>query len=464
MPTPLPPGFHRESYSNPALPPGFRRDTVTLSQPNVEAPGVIQRFLEATGLPTSKAEYKAMRPSTAEIIGGPAVTAGKLVLNYGKNLYQRGKSAGSEIKSDIGNIRAGQPVVPNLGAMAEAGTEFGLRGLLAPVGGGAIQTGGEDFESGNLPGFTGDVLGTIANLLMFDKSRPVSDEVATNKLAFAAGKGTTEPITTALSDIRSTAREAKPRNVNDFLDVVNRSKDDMNKEVGQAMFPVQHYTIVPTGVSQRILSLITPNMSQTAEGRAAIQQIKSAAREFEKPWTVQQLDAERMKRYADLNTFNKKDPVARYAAKNGSVNIAIDDAVNQAIRDTVYPILDTSAGKSPGYFANLKRRQSALIDLQSTLDKRTKELRDITARTKGAPRISGENVSLYGHPTGGVGSSVHRLQDIIIRPNPEKQAARRVRQTFGTGNITRIVRPSSRVITATLPVRLLSTLPEGENQ
>ena len=51
-------------------------------------PGFISRTAEAAGIPTSMDQLKQTmpQPTWADAIGGPAVTAGKQILNYGRDL------------------------------------------------------------------------------------------------------------------------------------------------------------------------------------------------------------------------------------------------------------------------------------------------------------------------------------------------------------------------------------------
>jgi hypothetical protein len=120
-----------------------------------DQPGVLARtgksFAQGLGIPTSKAELEAAQPSTIEKIVGPAATAGKMGLNYVKNLYHQGKESASEIGDAITNVREGQPVGENLGKAGAAASDFALKGVLAPVGGSALSAYGEDIAAGKYP-------------------------------------------------------------------------------------------------------------------------------------------------------------------------------------------------------------------------------------------------------------------------------------------------------------------------
>jgi hypothetical protein len=71
-------------------------------------------------------------------------------------------------------------------------------------------------------------------------------------------------------------------------------------------------------------------------------------------------------------------------------------------------------------------------------------------KIKGTPRFGSKNVSAYmaGTRTAHPGISVHRLHEVISRPNPEALANKSVRRAF-TG------RPTSKAAIYSLPLRQL---------
>jgi hypothetical protein len=134
---------------------------VPIGQTRGDDAGVISRaaksFAQGIGIPTSKEELEAAQPSLAEKIGGPAVTAGKVIYNYGKNLYNQGRESLGEVGDAIQNVREGQPVLENIGKAGAAGMDLALKGVLAPVGGTATARAGEDIAAGKIPEAAGDI-------------------------------------------------------------------------------------------------------------------------------------------------------------------------------------------------------------------------------------------------------------------------------------------------------------------
>jgi hypothetical protein len=129
-----------------------------------QPPGYFKRLGQSLGLPTSMDELKAAQPSTAEIIGGPAVTAGKMLWNYGKTAV-KGVKEGAQEAYDAGqNIAAGQPVLPNV---AKAGYGLAHANLQAtPVIGPPVETAGQDVSAKNYRGALGGLTGVIAQLAL----------------------------------------------------------------------------------------------------------------------------------------------------------------------------------------------------------------------------------------------------------------------------------------------------------
>jgi hypothetical protein len=196
------------------------------------------------------------------------------------------------------------------------------------------------------------------------------------------------------------------------------------------MQPIAGVTTVPTGVADKIRELVTPSMQHTAEGRAEANYIKNAAKDFDKEWSFRELDDMRMRTRAKLDAFSRKEPVARYTAAKGDASKAVDEAILDGVRDTVYPEMDRAAHKPEGYFADLKGRQSNLITLQSILDKRLKNLQGAQAVSEVAPRFSSENVSLSAHAGSLPRAGIYGIRNAISPTRELNAASKNVSRAF----------------------------------
>jgi hypothetical protein len=122
----------------------------------------------------------------------------------------------------------------------------------------------------------------------------------------------------------------------------------------------------------------------------------------------------------------------QYSTIKRSRSVAIDKAIADGVRETVYPQMDKLAGKPPGYFAGLKQRIGNLMQLESKVDKQVKTLRDKTSRSKGAPMLNKGQVA-EGGGSAAVGYKhgvIRTLARAVSPENPEADANKRVKQAF----------------------------------
>lgn len=279
----------------------------------------------------------------------------------------------------------------------------------------------------------------LATLVGFgEKTSPKAAEHLTSAAATPGNAGKVlDAVANTVGDIEQEMRKlpASQRTVEGFLSSVNARKDAMNVESGAALLPIAGQRTVPMGVSTRIRSLIHPYMDHTASGRAEKSAIIRASKDFEKPWTYQDLDAMRTTLASQLSKHRAKGTVARYAAQKGDTDLAIDNMIEGGLRDTVYPAMDRAAGKPAGYFANLKGRQSSLIQLQDILEKRISDLKGQQAVSSVGSRFTHENVGVSAHPGSLPRASVYGLKNAVLGPKKVlKQANKQVGKAFPSVN------------------------------
>ena len=101
-------------------------------------PGVVKRGLKSygqqVGIPTSKEELKAMAPSRTDEVGmllAPGVyQAGKIGVDYVKNLIEQGKTSMKEAGEAGANIAEGGSVLQNAGKATAAGSDLFFLSLI----------------------------------------------------------------------------------------------------------------------------------------------------------------------------------------------------------------------------------------------------------------------------------------------------------------------------------------------
>lgn len=398
-------------------------------------PGRVLRGMGATGTTRGVPESVAtMMPGGGTIEGASHIAGGVDQIAHGHPIKG----------SDEAVQGFGQAAAP---AIAATSPEF----LPAAVGYGAAGAAAtRTAEAFGASPETADFIGNfLIGALGSKAALGKSTDKTTAKLAFGSGKGSTIPIEATRSDLLKTVSgSGAPETVRDFLATVNTTKSNLNQEFTNALGPHANQQIVPVDVSRRILDLITPNMQQTAEGRAEAQYIRKAATEFQKPWTLAQLNSERMGRFADLGSYHNKLPVGKYMAERGNVNVAIDKAVNDAIKDTIYPMMDRFTGKPAGFFADLQGRVSNLISLQNSLDKQVNELHDVAMRQKGAPLFSRGRIRANIGESGTPRFWMSNVLSALHAPNDEATANKAIRSAFASG-----ASPESFIMA--LPVKVL---------
>lgn len=260
--------------------------------------------------------------------------------------------------------------------------------------------------------------------------------------AAASGKGpqagvTLEAINNTLGELEGEIRNLpkSQRTVEGFLNAVNLRKDAMNAESGIAMMPIRGKEANTLGIANSIRGLGRSYMANTPEGRAQLAYLKKRATAFEKPgWTYGALDEMRTDLSSQLAKHNAKGSVAKYTAEKGDLDLAIDNAILNGLRETVYPEMDRAAGKPSGYFEQLKGRQSSLITLQSILDKRVSDLKGSQAVSEVASRFSHENISVSAHPGSLPRAGLYGLRNVVAPTREMNAASKHVAKAFPSVN------------------------------
>lgn len=283
-------------------------------------------------------------------------------------------------------------------------------------------------SSGDMPALLHQVTSPIATALI---GALIGHEVPTqaastkrvNKLAYATGPSSSvdipRAIQTAMPDLDTAAQGRPPQTVGDLHTAVRTALRTTENEFNLALQPIAGQQVVPTNIAVAIRNSLS-SVKTVADQRMA-RMLDARAVEFEKPWSIGELNAERMKAEARNRAFYSSDASKQMGTLKTKVDAIADKAIADATKDAVYDALGKAHGKD---FRALKMRQSSLIDLNDALSDRIRDLSNKTAMQKGAPLLSGENVSVYGRPESGhLGTSIHSLQRIFTNPQASADAA-----------------------------------------
>lgn len=258
--------------------------------------------------------------------------------------------------------------------------------------------------------------------------REIPPEAKLNKLTYAVG-GNKAELKNVMPDLAKTAETlGQPQSVGDLVKHVDATLKTLNNEYNVALQPIRQQRIMPTDIARKLLDRANKsNLSMTAAGRAERAALRKAALDFQRPWSIEQLDQERMTRYD--HRMASKNAVGQMNAMKSSVDTAIDKIVEDGSKDIVYSELNKAYPWKD--FGDLKGRQSSLLDLKVKLSDQVTKLADAQAMKQGKPFMAKESVTAYAHPTGGVGARLHGLQELLPGGGPEKAANRAVRQSSG---------------------------------
>lgn len=210
----------------------------------------------------------------------------------------------------------------------------------------------------------GNTLTGVALARFLPKSR-VSAAKRTNKLSFATGETSEASIpktyTRVLDEIDRTVSGGKrPRTPQDMRVVVNDTLTRLDNKFNTDLQPLAGQNQTPISVSDAIRDKITSAMDQTADGMAVKRVLEDRATEFEKPWTFRALNEERMRLFK-----LRKEGAGPRAQMRTNADLIADVAAEDALRDLVYDELGSHYGR-PGYYADLKSKQSAAHHLEGS--------------------------------------------------------------------------------------------------
>ena len=279
---------------------------------------------------------------------------------------------------------------------------------------------------------------------------PVSDTYRTKKLTYATGDTPPESIKEVLPDLIEQARkQGKPKrggefggqSVKDVQKYVDKSLEEKNVRFNTELQGIGDMEMVPTTVAQEIKGLIKPNWANTEEGAANIEEINRRAAEFEKPWSLRALNAERMDSYGKTKSYKAKSTAAKMKT-SPDLDLDIEKAIERSTKDLVYDTMGKqksarlrAQGAKPEQvaaaeeeFRELKKKQSALLDIKSHLDDHVKKITAKTYSDKGKPFTAGQTATISAHP-GGVTPRMHGLGRFFGR-EPLSAASKASRQAF----------------------------------
>jgi len=291
------------------------------------------------------------------------------------------------------------------------------------------------------------------------------------KLTKGSG-GMAEDIEPTVNDLRAVTKEVNPatgkafgtpRTVQDFIDHVSVAEGKLNKEYANALGPHANDPgpVTANGtfpVADAIRALKNKLGDTTPQDKAARAYIDQMASHFEKPLTLDELNRQRISANGRLYSFENKSDVAQYASAGANAGTAVDKAIANSVRDTVYPVMDKLAGKQDGYFRDLQGRVGNLFRLQSDAKEYASAVHQKSMIAKGSTPMQRLHPGASVSASGGVHGFLSNIQSALKAPNPEAEANSAIRSAYG---IRQRLQPPPEVMSQPITALMTATMPEG---
>lgn len=285
-------------------------------------------------------------------------------------------------------------------------------------------------------GLSQAIVGGIAGA---SQKEPLSkNEVRANKLMAATGKTNGDAWTSykvagpAMEETATIAGKQPDPSIAGLKKNVQDTLTRLDNEYDTYLTPIRSQQVWGTPIADAIRSRMGEHEINgvTEESKEIGDRLEQRAKEFEKQFTLGSLDGLR-KQYFNNRTGNSKEALK----ERTSADVRADRIAEDAIKDLLYPLVDTQAqamGKPAGYVrGTLKAQQANLIQLKDALIKRQQALNEKEGIRQGTPITQRSNITLAAHPSGGVVGSLHGLMNRIFGdPDSYKEANKRVGEAF----------------------------------
>jgi hypothetical protein len=401
-------------------------------------------------------------------------------------------------------INTGKAIAETPGRMAEEMRTYGLAGVpgaeiahVAKESASGLWKSGKEIWQGMRDSdpeqFAHGFASTATQILLLSSLRKMGEtapakvspgkRLAKTAAAIDAGAEQFADLKTAMPEIVDAAKKSGLESVGDLGETVSKAHGQVEQQFNQALAPVAQTRYMPTEIATRLRNLVTPdmlkdyNMIESAKQAAqraglknpkfkfsdnawkthdAVVEIQRQAHEFERPWTIQELNARRMTENENLrNSYYNKDTRGQAAAEN-KVQTATSQAVADGSRDIVY---DQISKANPGLDARaLKIKQGALWALDDYINHPKRgviaDLEAQQAQVHGANRLEnvragvsvGKTLVPHGYLSG--------LMEALSPHDPMAAANAKVSSVFGA-KLTRAA-ARARLVALSLPVAAIT--------
>lgn len=237
-----------------------------------------------------------------------------------------------------------------------------------------------------------------------------------------------------LTEINDTARAQKRPNTPESLkDVLTEAKRGIDNQFNMLLHPMRNTPVVPTQISQELGQLAhSPALTEAAaagdrEAIATIRYLNQQVVKWSRPYTLSALNDMRSSASAARHSLHEATIERQGAKIRGDVDAKIEGIIEKGLKDTVYGAIGARYPKVD--VRGLKLKQSVLMSLESDVAEQAKKIRTKQAGFEGQTIRQKLRPSLYAHPSGTGGGSIHGIQNIIAG-GPGKAANAAIKRAF----------------------------------
>ena len=279
-----------------------------------------------------------------------------------------------------------------------------------------------------------------------------------NKLAYATGAQSVRPLEHLLPEIEETVRQnGQPKTVGQFIQTIQDTSSRLETQFNTSLQQMGDQPIHTQAIADALKAKANA-LPRSAELEANA--LRQEARLYDGQVTsARELNADRMYRSDNLQSFYNKSLTGQMAAARSSAQTMADKIVYDGARDILYDEMDK---RFPGQdFQELKRKQSSVLDMLGDAKDHVEKLEAAQAKRSGAPFSEKAQVSASAHAGGSIVTPrFHGLLNLLPGGGPLVHANSAVSSAFNpsyVGNMASAVPVATRAAILTLPVASLVT-------
>jgi hypothetical protein len=367
-----------------------------------------------------------------------------------------GRQAKQQFKQGIGAARAGDPV----GAAARFG-QSAVTGaaLLDPLATGSVVSANRATDEGR---YRESIGSGLVDLLMLWGGKKVGsapdNAVKLNKIVSGTGVEMAD-VERVLPEIEEASKKSgRAKTIGDFKEIIDNGASDAEKEFRRDFDPIKSRRAYTPAIKNHIDRIIreNPNLAQTPEGMEELAALRRVQREYDRPFTLENMNLERSRLRKQMRGLYNAAPSDAAAKIKLDAELRAKKIVADSFSETVNDHLAHEYKKPQSYYDILRQKQEAFINMQDHMAKEVERLRNKQAAEAG----KGITEKLKPHAyASGAGPRVHIPFSEAVSEGPGELADSKVKSAFQRGGPQQAKKAAKAAILS-LPLSHLTTAGE----